>query len=72
MPNYHLAKLRLEIIKRLTLQAALLDLYSPRSGFARQQDSTRITTAATAKILAISSKEGAVIGTVLGTRKFHH
>jgi hypothetical protein len=47
-------------------------LHSPRSGFARPQDSTRISHCYTiAQIPAVSSKEGAVIGAVLNTRKFH-
>jgi hypothetical protein len=46
-------------------------IHSPRSGFSRPQDSTRMTTATIALILAVSSKEGAVIGAVLSTRKFH-
>jgi hypothetical protein len=50
---------------------AAIQLHSPRSGFARPQDTSRINRCGIEKIPAVSSKEGAVIGAVLSTRKFH-
>jgi hypothetical protein len=47
-------------------------LHSPRSGFSRARLCAYTSTNATiAQFPAVSSKEGAVIGAVLSTRKFH-
>jgi hypothetical protein len=50
---------------------ASCNIHSPRSGFSRPQDSTRINHCWIAQIPDVSSKDGAVIGAVLSTRKFH-
>jgi hypothetical protein len=47
--------------------------YTPLAVVSRARKTLPVSTTATiAQILAVSSKEGAVIGAVLGTRKFHH
>jgi hypothetical protein len=47
--------------------------YTPLAVVSRARKTLRVSTTATiAQILDVSSKEGAVIGAVLSTRKFHH
>jgi hypothetical protein len=47
-------------------------LYTPLAVVLRARKTLRVlTTAGIEQILAVSSKEGAVIGAVLSTRKFH-
>jgi hypothetical protein len=53
------------------LDLAWFLLHSPRSGFACRKTLRVSTTATITQIPAVSSKEGAVIGAVLSTRKFH-
>jgi hypothetical protein len=52
-------------------QSVYCALHSPHSGFSRPQVSTRINHCYDSANYDVSSKEGAVIGAVLGTRKFH-
>jgi hypothetical protein len=62
--------------KKANLHFPLLCLqpwsYTPLAVVSRTRKTLRVsTTAGIAQIPAVSSKEGAVIGAVLGTRKFH-
>jgi hypothetical protein len=50
----------------------LVVTYTPLAVVSRARKTLCVSTTERAQIPAVSSKEGAVIGAVLSTRKFHH